>query len=302
MSLLPTGPQMRACARRAVPRGLVAITTAGVLTVPTSAQAQFGLGALDTWTSGEAGLLAAILGEEVAQAGSLVESVTRLTQVVTALNDLLASGREAVRIAKAVESLDPDRILREVETAFLTSFPEARSLKDELEDLSSNVDALEARDGSFKALITQGDFRVDDLARRTLSYGFRSSAYALIEGFPPPEPTRLDLRLESHFLKAGEGLKRSFRSSAWRYFQRELQHLRRQAHTTENLAAMVAGNNAAANLQAAQSTEGLLELERLKTAQAVENIDAFEAWRAETQTFLQTPSGLGAVLAPPEVK
>lgn len=275
-------------------RGLLLATLLALGPRPAHAQ----LGAIDSWASGETALLAGLLGEAVAQSTSLADSVARLTQMVTALNDVLAAGRETVRIAKAVESLDPDRILQEVERGFFGAFPEARALGAEAFDLARNAEALGAGDGSYWDLTTAADYRVDRLAEQLFRYGFRGSARAVIGAFPPSEPTDLDLRLEKHFVRAGQSLKRAYASSVWNALATGLQDKRNIAERKKNLAAQIAGNNAASNLEAARSLRELEDLRKLEVEGVLAGEEAFEEWRAGTAKLLDGGESLGRIFAP----
>ena len=146
----------------------VACAVAVVMTTATPA------GAVTGALSGETQLLTSILVQEIAQLGKLADTIVKLKEMVGGLNDILATARATVRIARAVRSLDPKTLLADMRSTVLSEFPEMRQLYIEIEDLRGN-----ATDDDFWGRYSTADFRVDDTINWGLRRGVRAGAVGL---------------------------------------------------------------------------------------------------------------------------
>ena len=237
-------------------------TTAAALTFSSPASAVSGV------LSGETQLLTSILVQELAQVASLADSVANLKNLVAGINDIMATGRSALRIAKAIATFDPKTLLDDMKTTVLAEFPEAYELYIEVKDLEGNI--ATAGDGEvFWNRYTQADYRLDDLAERTARFGIRSSALNLLGPIVDEiDPDDTDRLLERFHRESKTSLKRAIRQSAWSQFVRRLKRHDQDARQVGNLAAQINVVEASAGIETANNTAELLDLEKSRAAKA----------------------------------
>ena len=244
-------------------RKSIAVVTAGVLLISGPAHAVQGV------ISGETQLLTSILVQELAQVASLADSVANLKNLVAGINDVIAAGRTAVRIAQSMATFDPNRILQDMETAVRDAFPEANDLLDEIEDLDGNVRAAGRGGDRFWNRYTAADFRTDQRAEKAARFGLRASALNLLGPVVQRmDPTDTDKLLERYHQASATSLKRAMRQSAWGQFVKRLKAHDRDAQQNRNLEAQIEVVGAATALETANNTAELLDIEKTKAARA----------------------------------
>ncbi|MEL7367812.1 MAG: hypothetical protein AAFN74_02785 [Myxococcota bacterium] len=242
-------------------RKLAAGATAFVLLTASPSHAITGV------ISGETQLLTSILMQELAQVASLTKAVANLRMLVGGVNDVLATSREAVRIAQAIATFDPRTLLTDMKYAILAEFPQARELYVEARDLNRNMQAIAAGGDVFWGIHTVADYRMDLIAREATRFGMRASGLNLLGPIIDEiDPDDTDKLLERYYRQSRRTLKRALRQSAWGQFVRRVKAHDEDARRNGNLAAQIGSVSAAADIEIAGNTAELADLQKTQRA------------------------------------
>ena len=266
----------------------LALMTAGLVATGGSAHAVTGV------ISGESQLLTSILVQELMQVAKLADTVAQLRNMVGGINDLLATTRTAVRIARSIANFDPKTLLEDMKTVVLSEFPNAYGLYREIKDLEGNIDSLDDRE-AFWRRYTDADFRMDQLAEKTARFGIRASALNLLGPIVKEiDPDDTDRLVERVYHRSRVSLKRALRQSAWGQFVRRLKAHDTDARKRGNLPAQIDVVGASAAIEGANHAAELVDLKKVETAKA----QAQREYQNRIDRTVQTGLRKGRLLRP----
>lgn len=271
---------------------LVALVT---VAVPRRAAALFGE---EDWISGQNQLLTAMLVTELESTAHLGTIITNLVQAVRVANETLAVARSVKRVYEAIVNYDLETLKRDALEGLYQAIPEARELDAEVRELVGN--GLATEHGNFWSHIGNADWRMQAKSKALFDLGYQAAIWPVVFGDRhrrPNEDNEVDKQLHARFLRTGRLAMKATQKGAYRVIARQVRAFVEDTERKPQVDLKMQATQTELQLQQAQDTTDLLELEKIEAAEE-------EALRHRAADFHKRFSkglaeGAGVLTAPP---